>query len=161
MVAKEKIVAAANGPSSSRDPHLAHAEDQRGVIAEQQPAPHPANDPYPALKLRRTLQGHTAAIYRMALSPDGRTLASPSSDALLWDVERGRLLRTLEHQAAVICAAWSPDGTTLASGRGGKDNDVYLWDAATGRRMRVLKAHGKKVNGVAWSPDGKTLASCS
>ena len=130
--------------------------------SREQPAERPADSPHPALKLRHTLRGHTGAVYRMALSPDGRTLASPSEDKTvrLWDVESGRGLKTLEHQAAVVCVGWSPDGTTLAAGT---DNDrkVCLWDAATGRQIRILEGHGGWVEGVAWSRDGKTLASGS
>nr|VFJ94258.1 MAG: WD domain-containing protein, G-beta repeat-containing protein [Candidatus Kentron sp. H]VFJ94830.1 MAG: WD domain-containing protein, G-beta repeat-containing protein [Candidatus Kentron sp. H]VFK01918.1 MAG: WD domain-containing protein, G-beta repeat-containing protein [Candidatus Kentron sp. H] len=36
--------------------------------------------PHPALKLRHTLRGHTASVYRIAFSPDGRILASSSRD---------------------------------------------------------------------------------
>ena len=96
----------------------------------------------------------------MALSTDGRILASPSTDKTvrLWDLESGRLLRTLEHHAGVVCVAWSPDGTTLASGDQWK---VCLWNATTGRQIRILGEHGPMVTDVAWSPDGKMLASCS
>jgi len=43
----------------------------------------------------------------MALTADGRTLASPSYDwtIRLWDAAIGRLVRTLEHQEGVVCAA--------------------------------------------------------
>ncbi len=34
----------------------------------------------PGVKLVRTLRGHTGAIARIAWSPDGRMLASPSED---------------------------------------------------------------------------------
>jgi WD40 repeat protein len=43
------------------------------------------------VKLVRTLRGHTGTIGRIAWSPDGRTLASPSHDKTIriWDVETG------------------------------------------------------------------------
>jgi WD40 repeat protein len=55
--------------------------------------------PHPALKLRYTLRGHKGSVYRMALSPDGRFLASPSGDRTvrLWDLESGQEVRKLEH----------------------------------------------------------------
>ena len=38
------------------------------------------DQPPPGLKLRHTLRGHESMITRIAWSPDGRTLASPSCD---------------------------------------------------------------------------------
>ena len=122
--------------------------------SQEQPAGHPADSPHPALKLRHTLQGHTGNVFRMALSPNGRILASPSGDQTvrLWDVENGRLLLTIEHPAVVACAAWSPDGTMLVTGTGGEYTRVYLWEATTGRRILVLGEHGHDVCNVAWAP---------
>ena len=54
------------------------APEDKGT--QEQPAQRSAESPHPALKLRYTLRGHTRDIYRMALSPDGRVLASPSGD---------------------------------------------------------------------------------
>jgi small GTP-binding protein len=129
--------------------------------SQRQSAPHPVT-PHPALKLCRTLQKHTDIVHRMALSPDGCILASPSRDRTvrLWNMESGRVLKTLEHHSSVLCVAWSPDGMTLATGT---DNakKVFIWDATTGRHMKTLDGHWGRVNGVAWSPDGKILASCS
>ena len=121
------------------------------------------DSPDPALKLRQTLRGHTHNVYRMALSPDGRILASSSNDntVRVWDVETGRALQTLEHPTTVVCVAWSPDTTALAVGGGHQNKKVYLWDAATGQQTRILEGHTNIINEVAWGPDGKILASCS
>lgn len=146
------------------------AEQTPGQTADQQPkqttqqtTQQTANRPHPALTLRHTLRGHAGDIHRMALSPDGRKLASPSWDRTvrLWEVASGRCLQTLTHEATVISVAWSPDGATLAVGNGAGDTKVHLWDATTGKPIRPLAGHGGRVQGVAWSPDGKTLASGS
>jgi RNA polymerase sigma factor (sigma-70 family) len=100
----------------------------------------------------------------LALSPDGRTLASLSSSsegngpAQLWDTATGKALHSLatgqRYLAAVIFA---PDGKTLATAGGA---DVRFWDVATGR------AQGRTQGGrfgfdasIAFSPDGRTLAT--
>jgi WD40 repeat protein len=136
---------------------------ERRKEARGQSGKRAADSPHAGFKLRHTLRGHAGWVYRMALSPDGRILASPSSDKTvrLWDTESGRILRTLEHQAGVTSVGWSPDGTRLAVGGGYQDRKVYLWDAATGRRTWILEEQNTLLTGVAWSPDGKTLASCS
>ena len=38
---------------------------------------------------------------------------------------------------------------------------VRLWEAASGRQLRVLEGHGDDVRSVAFSPDGRTIASGS
>jgi WD40 repeat protein len=44
----------------------------------------------------------------------------------LWDVENGRILRSLPHDDDEVAAVvFSPDGTLLASG--GYYNQVHLW----------------------------------
>jgi WD40 repeat protein len=63
----------------------------------------------------------------------------------------------LRHGGHVSCVAFSPDGGTLASGGG--DNVVRLWDASTGKLLRVLRGHEDRVMSVDFSPDGKIVAS--
>jgi len=98
----------------------------------------------------------------LALSPDGRTLASGNFDhsITLWDVATGQLLRTLTgHTYIVKSVAFSPDGRTLASG--GFDNAVKLWDIATGKELRTLSGHTAPVWSTPFSRDGRTLISIS
>ena len=59
--------------------------------------------------LLHTLQGHQDVITRIAWSPDGRLLASPSVDRtiFLWKAQTGQFLRTLTgHSDRVNSVAW-------------------------------------------------------
>jgi WD40 repeat protein len=51
---------------------------------------------------------------------------------------------------------FSPDGKTLASA---DEEEVHLWDAATGREVRRFNARVGQLRDLAFSPDGKYLAA--
>jgi WD40 repeat protein len=113
-------------------------------------------------KLRATFEGHTDDVRCVAISPDGKTLASGGIDNTIrfWDVASGKEQATLKNAAeyGVESVAFSPDGKTLASGIGG--SGVKLWDIGT-RKDTILRDKVSEYASplVAFSPDGKTLAS--
>lgn len=113
-------------------------------------------------KLRYTLRRHKNRIIKIAWSPDGKRLASPSFDRTIciWDTETGKFSQKLKgHECEVGNAAWSPDGKIIAAGA--RDGTVRLWNTKNGKYMRELKGHSQLVRSVSWSPDGHILASSS
>ncbi|MBI2804279.1 MAG: WD40 repeat domain-containing protein [Planctomycetes bacterium] len=107
------------------------------------------------------LKGHTDAVYAIAYSPDGKTLATASFDNTLrlWDAATGKELKTYGgttgHTKQVISIAFSPDGAMLASGA--TDNTLKVWDVPINAPIRSLKSNDA-VEAVALTPDGKKLA---
>src|SRR5262249_55383790 len=78
---------------------------------------------------------------RIAISPDGKTLAAAGSDRVmsLWNLaDAGLRSIWTGHDAEVRGLAFSPNGKLLASA--GADGTVRLWDAARGEPVRVLHA---------------------
>jgi WD40 repeat protein/serine/threonine protein kinase len=107
-----------------------------------------------------TLKGHAGFVAGVAFSPDGRRLATGSSDKTvkIWDSATGKELSSLKgHTYWVWSVAFSPDGQHLASGSA--DNTVKIWDIATGKELLSLKGHAGWVRSVAFSPDGRRVAS--
>lgn len=110
----------------------------------------------------RTLVGHSGEVNTVAISPDGKTIASGSDDKTvkLWQLNGGKEIRTLNsHSDWVYSVAISPNGETLVSGS--KDNTVKVWDLKIGKELLNLKDHKGLVNTVAISADNQNIASGS
>jgi WD40 repeat protein len=110
----------------------------------------------------KTFKAHEAAVYDVAFSPDGVTLATCSTDKLakLWDWKAEMPLEKAKlegHGDAVWSVAWSKDGSLVTAGA---DRKIKLW-TAEGKEEATLEGHKDWVSDVAFSPDGGTLASAS
>lgn len=109
-------------------------------------------------KLIKRFAGHKDAIYSVAISADGKTLATGSYDQkiILWNAAGGTILRTLEgHNGAVFDVAFRPDGKVLASASA--DRTVKLWDVASGKRLDTRSEPTKDQQTLAFSADGGKL----
>jgi len=108
----------------------------------------------------RSLGDHTGTgrVHAVAVSPDGRTIVSGSSDRTLkvWDAASGHLLRSLEgHTGAVNAVALSPDGRTIVSGSW--DHTIRAWNLTSGESC-VLFWNDAAIHSLALSGDGQLLA---
>jgi WD40 repeat protein len=85
------------------------------------------------------LQGHTGAVWTVAISPDGQTLASGGVDQTirLWDLQTGHCLHLLdEHSGWVRSVIFSSDSQILFSSS--DDRTIKLWDVQAGRCIETL-----------------------
>src|SRR5262249_29177779 len=103
----------------------------------------------------------------LAFSHDGRTLAGAAErhKVQVWGVRAGKELGRIAHpQALIMALALAPDRKTLATAgldRVKPETTPYLWDTASGQKLRQWQAHLGEVYALAFSPDGERLASAS
>jgi WD40 repeat protein len=107
------------------------------------------------------IEGHTNNVTALAVSRDGKFLATGSSDKTirLWDLTPGtaKLARVYQgHTEEVTSLAFSPDGKTLASGS--NDQSIRLWKVSLADEHVNFDEHKGYVWSAAFSPDGKLFA---
>jgi WD40 repeat protein len=93
----------------------------------------------------------------LAVSPDGKCFVAPSENkmALVRDLAGGRRLQALAHGGALAAAAFSRDGRLLLTGA--TDRLARVWDAQSGRLLRIFQGHADSVTAVAFGPDGRQV----
>ncbi len=128
--------------------------------------------------LKNTFTGDKdGIIFNITYSPDGKTIAVVSSyndRVLLRDAKTGKHKATLKHFGLIDTIflllqnreydigpiAYSPDGNTIVTGGDYytiEKGTVYLWDARTGTRKRVIFKGPGAVRTVVFSKDGKRI----
>ena len=122
------------------------------------PTPPPAAQPYAELA---TLPTDNNEYYQLALSPDGRVLASvgDKNRASLWSVDERRPLVELQGAVTGGSVAISPGGDIVAAG--GDDKAIRLWRTSDGVLVNTLRGHADAIFFVGFSADSQTLVSAS
>ncbi len=107
--------------------------------------------------------------YRLALSPDGNTLALGNTffddeqgrmagEIALWDRPTGQKRVQLPTRGEVADFAFLPDGRTLVSLE--DQRIVRLWDVASAKQRAAVRFdHHNHLTRLAVSPDGKRIAA--
>jgi len=111
----------------------------------------------------QVLEDHTDTINAVCFSPDGKQLATGSSDKSinLYSFNEGSaiLAHTLEgHTGFVVSLSFSPDCKLLCSGS--YDKSIKFWIPADGSLVKSIdQAHTYPVRSVSYSPNGRILVS--
>jgi WD40 repeat protein len=115
-------------------------------------------------KLIYPLNDDTNRVFSVAISPDGKTLASGNyeGEIILWDMATGREIRTLAtngHKFIVSSLNFSKDGKYLVSS--GYDETVCVWDylSSGDPHIQSIREHSGFVYDAMMTPDNTTIVS--
>ena len=109
-----------------------------------------------------TLNGHSAFIRTVSVTPDGRLGVTASDDKTVrvWDLEMGTCLRILEgHSSEVRYMGVTPDGRLAVSASRESKDKMRVWDLEAGVCLHTLEGHPNGVANVSIMPCGRRAVS--
>ncbi len=112
-----------------------------------------------------TVLKHPSGLETVALSPDGKAVASGSgweNTVRVWDVKGASgQVRWSSQVGQPFAVTFSRDGKRVAAA--GWDSIVHVWDAATGKKIAMgpRPGHSGWVHTVRFLPDRKTMVTAS
>jgi len=108
----------------------------------------------------RCYPGHDKLVNSVAVSPDGRYLASGGDDhlAVLWTPDTIAPVIFKGHGGEILGLTFSPDGRFLLTGSA--DKTARLWDIK-GKELKKFGQHTDKITSVAFSPDNQYVFTAS
>ena len=115
-----------------------------------------------AAEIVRSWPAHDDTIFAMAMSPDGKLLATAGGDKLVkvWDIAAGKESFRLEaHATQVLSLAFNPDGSQLVTG--GADRQLKVWDLKTRENTIALATRAASFNALTWSAAGPAVFAAS
>ncbi|MFN6583565.1 MAG: WD40 repeat domain-containing protein, partial [Aulosira sp. ZfuVER01] len=107
-----------------------------------------------------SLRGHEQEVNCLAFSPDGKFIASGSSDSTvcLWNIIGNPTAQfLLGHEQEVNCLAFSPDGKFIISGS--IDGILCLWDLQGNLITQPWQGHEEGVISVTFNSNGNCIIS--
>ncbi|MBN2735559.1 MAG: WD40 repeat domain-containing protein [Spirochaetales bacterium] len=111
-------------------------------------------------KFLKHITGQTGSIYDIAVSPDGKSLASAgeSGEILIRDIPAFDLVRTIDTQAGPVSQiSFSPDSRFLASGN--YDHNINVWNVETEENIKTLNEQGSRINSLMFSKKNPWIIS--
>ena len=136
-------------PTAAADPHLDAFGD---------PLPQYASARFGTIRFR-----HGAAITALALSPDGKHLASGGQDRLvrIWEADTGKLLRNIRCESPYTASiVFSPDGKRIATNIDSDNVSIFEWSTSNPPvefKASIIPALDPVASVIVWSGDGKRL----
>jgi len=109
------------------------------------------------------IPAHKFCVNSLAISPDGRSLASTGwrdKSVSLWDADTGKKLLDIPCECANGVVKFSPDGKVLAWSNS-MTGEICLWEMASKKLRRRFQGHATAVHSLAFSPNGRILVSGS
>ncbi len=110
-------------------------------------------------KEQKSMSGHSSWVWGLAFGPKSKVLVSAGRDntARVWDVKAGKELKKIATSDDCIDVHVGPKGKNFVVGT--DDSKVLLVELKTGKILRTLTGHKRRVMGVRIGSKGEMIAS--
>lgn len=104
-------------------------------------------------------KGHDVSVAQIQYLPGDNTLlyGGQGSWAGVISADTGKLKMEFTHHSNTVMAVCCSEDGKLVATSGGSQNETFVWNPTTGKRVAKLAGVGKGIFGIGWSMDGKAI----